>query len=617
MSGPEVARVIDEFKSSEEQTKKQQSEGLDFRHHEQMAGVQTAFQRQVKSLCNTVEEMGNPFVEESDDLLMLDTRNILDASVVETIKMIEELGKTQYEAFITERLEKRTTSLYEPIKRNKLALFSSPPSCKEKSKDKMQIASLKSNCSLFARLYVSCQVRDGDLDGFFSHENQSFPPALTQFGGLRSGTKSDLLSCFEKIGPVQTEAPQVEALLMDGAAIVNMLTPGASRTFEEYSQNMFLPYVKAQLVNVTRVDVVWNTYIEGSLKAKTRNKRGKGIRRRVMPDSKIPGNWAAFLRIDKNKEELFHFLADQLGTVGVQHGQVVSTKGNAVVCNRETDDTSSLSLCNHEEADTRLLLHAADAAKNGLKKIMLRTVDTDVVVIAVSTFQDLGLSELWIAFGVGKHFRYIAAHEIGSTLGQQKSRALLAFHAFTGCDQTSSFKHIGKKTAWDALSVYDEVTEVFRCLSSAPSIEALTNAFPILERYTVIMYDRTSTCRSVNTARKDLFTRKGREIDNIPPTADALLQHAKRTVFQSGHCWGNCLEVSPQRPSPSEWGWVRDCTQAWEPLWSTIPVASQSCQELLKCGCKSEKGCTGRCKCVRAELPCTALCNCGGLCDRT
>ena len=195
-----------------------------------------------------------------------------------------------------------------------------------------------------------------------------------------------------------------------------------------------------------------------------------------MPDSKIPGNWAAFLRIDKNKEELFHFFADQLGTVGVQHGQVVSTKGNAVVCNRETDDTSSLSPCNREEADTRLLLHAADAAKNGLKKIMLRTVDTDVVVIAVSTFRDLGLSELWIAFGVGKHFCYIAAHEIASTLGQHKSRALLAFHAFTGCDQTSSFKHIGKKTAWDAWSVYDEVTEVFRCLSSPPpSIEALTN----------------------------------------------------------------------------------------------------------------------------------------------
>ena len=56
-------------------------------------------------------------------------------------------------------------------------------------------------------------------------------------------------------------------------------------------------------------------------------------------------------------------------------------------------------------------------------------------------------------------------------------------------------------------------------------------------------------------------------------------------------------------------GWVKDTGQTWEPLWMTIPHASQSCQELLKCGCKSEKGCSGRCKCVRAELPCTALIN--------
>ena len=45
-------------------------------------------------------------------------------------------------------------------------------------------------------------------------------------------------------------------------------------------------------------------------------------------------------------------------------------------------------------------------------------------------------------------------------------------------------------------------------------------------------------------------------------------------------------------------------------------LISQSCQELLKCGCKSERGCSGRCKCLKAELPCTALCNCAGLCDR-
>jgi hypothetical protein len=64
-----------------------------------------------------------------------------------------------------------------------------------------------------------------------------------------------------------------------------MLNPGASRTFEEYSQAAFLPYVKAQLVNVQSVDVVWDTYIENSLEATTSSMRGKGIRRRVKPDT--------------------------------------------------------------------------------------------------------------------------------------------------------------------------------------------------------------------------------------------------------------------------------------------------------------------------------------------
>lgn len=145
---------------------------------------------------------------------------------------------------------------------------------------------------------------------------------------------------------------------------------------------------------------------------------------RVKPDTKIPSNWAAFLMVDKNKEELFHFLADQLVSVEAEHGQVISTKGDSVVCNGQRDDISSLAPCKHEEADTRLLLHAADAGKCGFTKIMLRTVDTDVLVIAIATFDELTLSELWIAFGVGKHFRFVPVHDIASSMGQQKSELL-------------------------------------------------------------------------------------------------------------------------------------------------------------------------------------------------
>ncbi|KAH3874927.1 hypothetical protein DPMN_038184 [Dreissena polymorpha] len=73
-----------------------------------------------------------------------------------------------------------------------------------------------------------------------------------------------------------------------------MLKPNFCKTFEDYDKNVFLPYIDYQLKTCSRVDVVWDEYREDSLKASTRGKRGKGIRRRVHADSAIPGNWESF-----------------------------------------------------------------------------------------------------------------------------------------------------------------------------------------------------------------------------------------------------------------------------------------------------------------------------------
>ena len=63
--------------------------------------------------------------------------------------------------------------------------------------------------------------------------------------------------------------------------------------------------------------------------------------------------------------------------------------------------------------------------------------------------QDLCFKELWIAFGSGKTFRYIPAHSIARTIGPEKSKTLLAFHALTGCDTVSSFYgHTDYRPVW-------------------------------------------------------------------------------------------------------------------------------------------------------------------------
>ena len=76
---------------------------------------------------------------------------------------------------------------------------------------------------------------------------------------------------------------------------------------------------------------------------------------------------------------------------------------------------------------------------------MIRSSDSDVVVIAVACFHDLCAEELWISFGSSKAHTYIPAHRIAQNLGKEKARALLAFHSITGCDTTSAFYDKGKK----------------------------------------------------------------------------------------------------------------------------------------------------------------------------
>ncbi len=383
VAGPEVARMVTELEKCVMGT--QASVG-DHSHHEQCASVQTAFISEVASLTAVLEEMGNPFLEKSDDLLVLDTRDIMDRSVGDTVRRAETLGIQQYKKFIKERLTECTVPITELLSKNKLALFSSKQA-RTQSKQKMQINALKNDCNLFSRLYIACQMRYGDLDTFFKHENQNSPPSLSLGGKLRFGTKAHLLHCiqFEEIQDMN--GPVVNVKLFDGAAVVQMLRPGLTKTFQEYADTIFMPYISSQLKSVKRVDIVWDMYIQDRLKSTTRQKRGKGVRRRVAPTTTIPHNWKDFLGLDENKSELFSFLAQCVRSLSTEEGKCVYTTHECNVLSSVVDaDMTYLAPCSHEEADTRLLLHAADAVQKGFRKVCIRTVDTDVVVLAVAMF---------------------------------------------------------------------------------------------------------------------------------------------------------------------------------------------------------------------------------------
>ena len=604
--GPEVARAVVEFEDGNLQMHNEN----DTSHHEQTPSVQRSFLKDVQSLLASFEDFGNPFEEDSQDLLVLDTKEIADPAVVETVRTAKEVGQRQFDTFVNECLLDHSREIDDTIHRNKLPLFNSVT--RKPPKGKQQVTSLKKEAELFSRLYISCQTRDGNLEEFFRHENQACPPALSESEKLHTGTKSDLLLCLEGCAKSQSESPPATAIVLDGAAITQMLKPGDTKTFDEYAHRIFIPYIMRQLQNSTRLDLVWDSYRADSLKTSTREKRGKGVRRRVVQSGTMPGNWQSFLRVDENKVELFSFLSKVLvESFNEKDKELVVTDGEAVLRVPEQDNINLLAPCSHEEADTRMMVHVAHAAQHGHHKILVRTVDTDVVVLAVMVAQTLpDEDELWVAFGTGKSFRYLPVHEISLSLGPDKSRALPIFHALTGCDTVSAFVGHGKKSAWATWNALPGLTDALLTLSNAPSTVPETS-LQAIERFVILLYDRTSNATDVNKARRKLFPKKN-SVQRIPPTKAALEQHVKRAVYQGGHVWGQAMDPRPALPTPTDWGWRKMEDGSYQPHWTSLPEAAKSCEELVSCGCK--KGCKKRCRCKKANLPCTGLCSCDGEC---
>ena len=225
---------------------------------------------------------------------------------------------------------------------------------------------------------------------------------------------------------------------------------------------------------------------------------------------------------------------------------------------------------------------------------MIKTVDSDVVIMAIRNFQHLiHLDELWIEFGAGKSLRFIPVHQIATTLGPDKSEALIFLHAFSGCDTTSTLSGKGKKMFYETWSSTDEITNLFKKLPAIVTPDDITiDEFQLIEHFVVKLYSKTCNTTEVNTARRILFSRDNKPIENIPPTKESLLQHVLRAVLQSSK-WEQSLCKEYDNRNPCEWGW-QNIDGKITPVWTRLPEASRVCRELLKCGCK--KGCTGRCK---------------------
>lgn len=184
-----------------------------------------------------------------------------------------------------------------------------------------------------------------------------------------------------------------------------------------------------------------------------------------------------------------------------------------------------------------MMIHAFDASLHGFRRIMIQSNDTDVVVLAVSIAPLLPLDELWISYGSSKHVRNLPAHAIATSLGREKGCVLPMFHALTGCDTVSFFGGRGKKSAWDVWKVFPELTHTLKALMMLP--EDIDEAcMGVIEGFVVLLYDRTSSLRKVNEVRQELFSRKVRSLENIPPPPKHPYRNISREPYSKVVMYG-------------------------------------------------------------------------------
>lgn len=78
----------------------------------------------MKALVTTIDEMRNPFLDDSRDLLVLDFNDIVNDKVVERVRKIESIGDKLHSDYVEERLVKATTPISHPLSNQQLSLFS-------------------------------------------------------------------------------------------------------------------------------------------------------------------------------------------------------------------------------------------------------------------------------------------------------------------------------------------------------------------------------------------------------------------------------------------------------------------------------------------------------------
>ena len=179
------------------------------------------------------------------------------------------------------------------------------------------------------------------------------------------------------------------------------------------------------------------------------------------------------------------------------------TLGDKCICLNDSISMPAL-FCEQEEDDTRIFQHCKHASAR-FREVIIYAPDADVFVLALGFARSLNC-ESFIQTGVKDKNRIISISRIidklKGTYGFQESeiiiQSIIGFHAFIGCNTTSTFWRKGKVRPLHLMLKNPEFMMTFAKLGNWETDEI--SLLSKIEVFVCAMYGCTS-CNSVNKLR--------------------------------------------------------------------------------------------------------------------
>lgn len=403
-------------------------------------------EQEVAAVVETITNMSNPF-DEQDSLVNIANGKVAPGDVSKDMIMAKGIGEEKCKIFISEKLLTEKPDLFTPIQSTKLKTFSTMEKKAKVKTTKGQIVELKNDMKFVSRLLAVGKSRDIDMKEVLTYSLRKFPqPIATIDGQLVKTPKAKLLHILEGRvkDPIIEQVPSNNAILIDAMALIQSMKriPDTFGSLVEAVLDRILSL--AAKSKSTRADFVCDTYPDVSIKNLERSKRanaGSTVVRILGSQQKVPRQFKKFLSVGKNKEALIEFFIEHLKHVEglstvIGSLEIFVSHGN--LCHQITRNTTgkiTIEDCadlysDHEEADTRLVLHAKHASATH-DRIIVRSPDTDVFILLLGHKTAIPAA-IYFDTGVGNQRRILDVSKVHSTVGPELCDALIGFHAFTG-----------------------------------------------------------------------------------------------------------------------------------------------------------------------------------------